>query len=174
MTVPGRLRIAVFAVLLASTLANVYSIAHQLPYAVGGTGSPDHVAADWSAHGTALGPPAMPMVVLLLMIPFAGSRRWWGRVTDVLGLLVALALLVGTAAEPSARAVVRPATFDAVQVLIRLGLVASAVVLGALCARHLLARNGAARKGTAPTRAGGVRSPEVATAVHGGPGPGSH
>jgi hypothetical protein len=131
-SVPRARRIAVVAgaaLLVVGALADVYSVAHHLPYAFGGHGDPDKVGQEWAANGTALGPPLMPLVALALFVPLAAARRWWGGVAEVLLALVSLAVLVGTLGEPSTHTVFQPGSIDVVQILFR---AASVVTTGAL------------------------------------------
>lgn len=117
------------ALIVVGALADVYSIAHHLPYAFGGHGNPDRVAQEWTANGTALGPPLMPLVVLVLFTPLAMARRWWGGVAELLLILVALAVLVGTLGEPTMRTVFEPGSIDVVQILFRLATLTTTLAL---------------------------------------------
>lgn len=135
------------ALVVVGALADVYSIHHHLPYAFGGHGDPKRVGQEWTSNGTALGPPLMPLVVLVLFTPVALSRRWWGGVAEVLLSLVALAVLVGTLGEPTTRTVFEPGSIDAVQALFRVATLAAtlALFLGAVADLRLriLRRHGA-------------------------------
>jgi hypothetical protein len=131
-TLPPARRIVVVAgaaLIVIGALADVYSIAHHLPYAFGGHGDPDRVRQEWTANGTALGPPLMPLIVLVLFTPLAIARQWWGGVAEVFLILVALAELVGTVGEPTMRTVFEPGSIDVVQILFRLTTLAATLTL---------------------------------------------
>jgi hypothetical protein len=127
--VRGIVVVAGTALVVVSALADVYSISHHLPYAFGGHGNPDRVGQEWTANGTALGPPLMPLVALVLFTPLAMARRWWGGVAELFLILVALAVLVGTLGEPTMRTVFEPGSIDVVQILFRLATLAATLAL---------------------------------------------
>jgi hypothetical protein len=131
-TLPRTRRIVGFsgaALIVVGALADVYSISHHLPYAFGGHGNPNRVGQEWTANGTALGPPLMPLVILVLFTPLAMARRWWGGVAELFLILVALAVLVGTLGEPTTRTVFEPGSIDVVQILFRLATLAATLAL---------------------------------------------
>jgi uncharacterized membrane protein len=130
-TPPARRTVVAAGVLLivVGALADAYSISHHLPYEFGGHGHRDRVGQEWMASGTALGPPLMPLVLLVALIPVATMRRWWGGAAEALLALVALAVLVGTLGEPSTRTVFEPGSLDVVQILFRLATVAATLAL---------------------------------------------
>jgi hypothetical protein len=138
---PVRLRLLAGVTLLISALADVYAVRHHLPYQLGGHGSPAEVGRDWSGHGTALGPPLMPMLVLLVLLPLVGRRpSRLGAAAECAGVLVAFALVFGTIGEPSFRTVFTPSGFDAAQAAIRLALLVTALLLAGYCGVGLVRR----------------------------------
>jgi uncharacterized membrane protein len=149
-TLPPARRIIVITgvtLIVVGALADVYSISHHLPYAFGGHGTPERVGQEWKANGTALGPPLMPLVVLVLFTPLATARRWWGGVAEVLLILVALAVLVGTLGEPTTRTVFEPGSIDVIQILFRLATLASTLTLFLASCADLRLRFARRRKG---------------------------
>jgi hypothetical protein len=132
--------VVVLLVELVSAAANWYAIAHRLPYALGGHGSAKDVSQQWVANGTALGPPLAPMVALALAAVVVAGRRWWGAAGDVLALVVAFAMLMGTLGEPSTRLVFEPGHLDAAQIGFRLAMVVSTGLLGVFALGDLVMR----------------------------------
>lgn len=65
----------------------VVSFAYKLPYEFGGHGDPNKMAEDFVAHGTALAPPLVPIILLIAFTILAPSRKWWGTLS-VIGLIL--------------------------------------------------------------------------------------
>jgi hypothetical protein len=99
-TRPASLATIVIALGLALTSIG---LTRSLPYTVGGTGSPTTVGADLWAHGTALSPALVALVVAgllgaIAMRPTRGGRRASGWLA-----VLAAALVVTGLAEPAQR-----------------------------------------------------------------------
>jgi hypothetical protein len=94
--------IVTIAIALGLALTSI-GLARSLPYTVGGAGSPTTVGADLWAHGTAISPALVALVVagllgVIAMRPTRGGRRASGW----LGVLAAVLVLAGLA-EPAQR-----------------------------------------------------------------------
>jgi hypothetical protein len=105
--------IATVVIALGLGLTSV-GLARQLPYTFGGVGQRSTLATDLWAHGTAVSPPLVALVVLgllatIAMRPTAGGRR---AATATAGLAVVLVL--SGLAEAAQRDVVLLTTIDAV------------------------------------------------------------
>jgi len=116
--------------LVAWILGAVVSIAARWPAQFGGRGDPDAVAAEFVTRGTALAPPLFPVMILFVVfLLLAPSRRWWGTL-GVVGLcLLAVLTFVGSLGEALA-----PSTPDVPRAV----LITSGVVGGLLSALLLL------------------------------------
>ena len=116
--------------LVAWILGAVVSIAARWPAQFGGRGDPGDVAAEFVIRGMALAPPLfLVMILFVVFLLLAPSRRWWGTL-GVVGLcLLAVLTFVGTLGEALA-----PSTPDVPRAL----LIASGVVGGLLYAALLL------------------------------------
>ncbi len=94
--------IATIVIALGLALTSI-GLARSLPYTVGGTGSPVTVGADLWAHGSAVSPALVALVVLgllgaIAMRPTRGGRR----ASSWLAVLAAALVVVGLA-EPAGR-----------------------------------------------------------------------
>ena len=105
--------IVTIAIALGLALTSI-GLARSLPYTVGGAGSPITVGADLWAHGTAISPALVALVVaglfgVIAMRPTRGGRR----ASSWLAVLAAVLVLAGLA-EPAQRDAVLFAANDLV------------------------------------------------------------
>ncbi len=98
----GLVRVSIL-VLAVWSVGAVVSIVAGWPDQFGGSGDPNNVAGEFVARGTATAPPLVPIMVLLLVfILLALSRRWWGTL-GVVGLcLLAVFTFIGSLGEAGA------------------------------------------------------------------------
>lgn len=82
-------RLILVSLLILATIVIdlVVSFVYKLPYEFGGHGDPNSMAGDFVAHGTALAPPLVPIILLIAFTFLASSRRWWGTLS-VFGLIL--------------------------------------------------------------------------------------
>ena len=90
-----RLTTALRFFLVVQLLATVWAIVYRLPYAFGGTGSPDRVFEDFWTRGTALSAPA-PFLLLLAVFGVISRRK--NRVGTVAAGLSVVMLIVAVVA----------------------------------------------------------------------------
>lgn len=105
--------IVTIAIALGLALTSI-GLARSLPYTVGGAGSPSTVGADLWAHGTAISPALVALVVagllgIIAMRPTRGGRR----ASSWLAVLAAVLVVAGLA-EPAQRDAVLLAANDPV------------------------------------------------------------
>ena len=110
-TRPASIATIVIALGLALT---AIGLARSLPYTVGGAGSPATVRADLWAHGTAISPAVVALVVIGLLATISmGPTRGGRRAASWLAVLAAVLVLAGLA-EPAQRDAVLFAADDLV------------------------------------------------------------
>lgn len=95
----ARLVLASLLILLTIVVDLVVSFVYKLPYEFGGHGDPNNMAADFVAHGTALAPPLVPIILLVVFTILAPSRRWWGTLSVVGLILLGVLFAVGQLGE---------------------------------------------------------------------------
>jgi hypothetical protein len=88
-------------------------LARSLPYTFGGVGDPSTVGADLWAHGSAVSPPLVALVVLGLLGAIAMRPTTGGRRASAWLAVLAAALLVTGLVEPVQQQLVLFGTFDA-------------------------------------------------------------
>jgi hypothetical protein len=86
-------------ILITFIIDLVVSIVYKLPYEFGGHGDPNTVAEDFVAHGTALAPPLVPIILLVVFAILAPSRRWWGTLAVVGLIILGVVFIIGGLGE---------------------------------------------------------------------------
>jgi hypothetical protein len=105
--------IATLVIALGLALTSI-GLARSLPYTVGGAGSPSTVGADLWAHGTAISPALVALVVAGLLAAIAMRPTRGGRRAASWLAVLAAVLVVAGLAEPAQRDAVLVAGNDLV------------------------------------------------------------
>src|SRR5438270_10466379 len=94
-------RLVLVSLLILATIIIdlLVSFVYELPYEFGGQGDPNNMAGDFVAHGTALAPPLVPIILLMVFAFLAPSRRWWGTLSVVGLILLEVLFTVGQLGE---------------------------------------------------------------------------
>src|SRR5438270_9476866 len=94
-------RLVLVSLLILATIIIdlLVSFVYELPYEFGGQGDPNNMAGDFVAHGTALAPPLVPIILLMVFAFLAPSRRWWGTLSVVGLILLGVLFTVGQLGE---------------------------------------------------------------------------
>jgi len=95
-----RLRLVALFLLGVMVVSTIVAIINKLPYEVGGTGDPNTVAADFITRGTAISPPLLILLVLLLCAGLTLRRDWIATVGVVGIILIGVLALVAGLQEP--------------------------------------------------------------------------
>jgi hypothetical protein len=82
-----------------ASVGTVIGVAARLPYQFGGVGDPGRVAEDFVARGTAVSPPLVALVILVVAIIIAAQRGLVGRIGSALLAVLAAIFLVPTLGE---------------------------------------------------------------------------
>jgi hypothetical protein len=80
-------------------LGTALGVVASLPYQFGGVGDPARVAEDFVAKGTAVSPPLVALVILVVAMVIAAQRGLVGRLGSGALALLALVFLVATIGE---------------------------------------------------------------------------
>jgi hypothetical protein len=127
-------------------------LGRSLPYTFGGVGDQSTVGADLWAHGTAVSPPLVGLVVLGLLGAIAMRPTRGGRRSSASSAILAGALLVTGLAEPIQQQLVLFGTFDPALTPLVYGFHASLIAL-------VLAAIGEVRRSPASGPAAAERGP---------------
>jgi uncharacterized membrane protein len=87
------------ALLVVVVVGAAVAVAMGWPAQFGGGGDPDNVAGEALTRGTALSPPAAPVVVFLIALALAVRPGRAGKVGTVLLALVAIVFIIGGLGE---------------------------------------------------------------------------
>jgi hypothetical protein len=96
MKISVKLAVALIAYAIVGT---VIGVAARLPYQFGGVGDPARVTEDFVARGTAVSPPVVALVVLVLAMIIAAQRGLVGRIGSALLAVLTAIFLVPTVGE---------------------------------------------------------------------------
>jgi hypothetical protein len=91
-----KLAVALIAYAMVGT---VIGVAARLPYQFGGVGDPARIAEDFVARGTAVSPPLVALMILVVAIIIAAQRGRVGRIGSSLLAVLAAIFLVPTLGE---------------------------------------------------------------------------
>lgn len=122
------LKLAIALVVFA-VIGTAVGVVGSLPYQFGGIGDPGRVSEDFVAKGTAISPPLVALVVLVIASAIAAQRGLIGRVGSGLLAILAGVFIVATLGEIVGARVFSGATQALV---VTWNLIGSAIILGML------------------------------------------